>query len=667
MLAMAVWTISCHCVVLTSGNLLDLRLFASVALAVLAILLVWRRKNFTSANPTDDTQPLAEEPGDLLRPRYIIAVWVLGFSVFALAYSGWILLAWVLAVVGLAGALLLLRSDESVWQVPAANPWTALILGLLAISCGLWTVVLHRPDRGDDPFFVNLAVAAADQPEKPLLAEDTMYGIPGAPLRAPYYRAHSIEMLAATVSHTFGVPAIYVSHWGLSALAGFFLPLVAARLFRLLVPGRWLFSLVGLLVVLLTAAGASDGYANYAFVRLYQGKAIFVSVLVPLIFVYAIEFTAAPRMRTWLLLGAAQVAALGMTSTALWAAPATTFLGIAAAQRNWSIRGFQRVATGLCTSGYVLALAFFIRQSTLSTLTGTIPRLAKGDELPATADGMMAMAFDINLGDQYFALFATGCVLAGWSIQTSPARQWTLRCALLWLVLFYNPFLQPFLAGNVTGMSTWWRVGWILPVPVLVALVLSSLIEVVKGRFSHGELVVIFVAICLVFTGLVPARYTFRPNNYATIAMPSLKVGPEYVVARLLNHEAGPGQYVAAPKFVAGFVVTFHEHAYPLVARRTHMGSFQNQLDENDIKARILLQSYINGDVSWEGASEMLRQCLDRYELAALCLRQNAEWYDTMSEVLQEEQFERRHELYGYEIWSRKKPTDGVEHMAPTP
>ncbi len=666
-LAMAVWTVSCHGVVLTGGNLLDLRLVACLGLGMLASLLLARRQKFCSARTAEDPQSLQADPGHALPARFIILTWVLAASIFALALAGWIVLAWVFAVAWLAGALCLLRGESYDWRVPAANSSTAIILGLLAVLCSVWTLFIHRADMGDDPFFVNLAVAAADEPEKPLLVEDTMYGIPGAPIRGPYYRVHSIEMLAATISNTCGVPAIHVSHWGFAAVAGFLLPLVAARLFRLLAPARWLFSLIALLVVLVTTAGASDGYANYAFVRLYQGKAIFASVMVPLIFAYVIEFTSTPRIQTWLMLAAAQVAALGLTSTALWASPATTLLGIVAAQRNIDLRGIQRATIGLLTCSYVIVFAYFIQRTTLSTAIGSIPRLAKGDDLPSTAEGMLTQAFDMNLGDHRFALFATGCVLAGWSIQKLPARQWTLRCVLLWLVVFYNPFLQPFLAGNVTGLSTWWRVGWILPVPVLVALVLSSPMELAKERFSRGELVVVFLAICLVYTGLIPARYTFSPNNHATVKRPSLKVSPEHEVAMLLNQEAGPRQRVAAPMLVAGFVVTFHDHAYPLVARRTHLGAFQAQLSEDDINTRILLQSYISGDANWEGAEELLRQSLSRYELAALCIRRDAEWYDTISEVLQEEQFERKHELHGFEIWSRKKTTHGAENETSTP
>ena len=78
------------------------------------------------------------------------------------------------------------------------------------------------------------------------------------------------------------------------------MPLAYAKLFRLLTPRWWLWS-VGVLIVILVAAGETHRwYGNFAFVRIWQGKAVFLSVALPLIYAYGLRFAVQPTMRGWI-------------------------------------------------------------------------------------------------------------------------------------------------------------------------------------------------------------------------------------------------------------------------------------------------------------------------------------------------------------------------------
>ena len=60
--------------------------------------------------------------------------------------------------------------------------------------------------------------------------------------------------------------------------------------------------------------------------RLHQGKAVLVTLLVPLVAAYGIELARRPSLASGLRLAAAQIAAVGASATGLWLAPAVAGL-----------------------------------------------------------------------------------------------------------------------------------------------------------------------------------------------------------------------------------------------------------------------------------------------------------------------------------------------------
>ena len=89
-------------------------------------------------------------------------------------------------------------------------------------------LLAHRPDL-DDAFYLNLAVAAVDQPQAALLAEDTLHGIAGLPVHHPVYRVHTWELWNALWSWLTGVPVIAMFHWVSASLAAALVPLACQK------------------------------------------------------------------------------------------------------------------------------------------------------------------------------------------------------------------------------------------------------------------------------------------------------------------------------------------------------------------------------------------------------------------------------------------------------
>ena len=141
-----------------------------------------------------------------------------------------------------------------------------------------------------------------------LLARDTMHGIPGLKLLDPVYRVHSYELWNGMLAYLTGIPAIYWFHWVSASTAAVLVALAHARLLRLVMPRLWPWAVVTVLFVVIAVGETHRWYGNFAFVRLWQGKAIFLYVFAPLVAAYAIEFALRPSRRGWLLLASAQIA-----------------------------------------------------------------------------------------------------------------------------------------------------------------------------------------------------------------------------------------------------------------------------------------------------------------------------------------------------------------------
>jgi hypothetical protein len=86
---------------------------------------------------------------------------------------------------------------------------------------------------------------------------------------------------------------------------------------------------------------------------------------------------------------------------------------------------------------------------------------------------------------------------------------WFYPNVLVLLVLF-NPFLMTFLNRYFLtgGIGTFWRIWWIIPVPFLIALMLTKILDYVKGK----EKVIVTVLICIVIG--MSGRFIFNYDNF---------------------------------------------------------------------------------------------------------------------------------------------------------
>ena len=581
---------------------------------------------------------------------------------------------------------------------PQPPDWTvssSLLVGILGCLAAWLTLAAQRPDE-DDSFYLSMAVAAADFPERALLHFDSLHGIPGALIHHPAYRLHSLELLEGALAYLTGIASIYWSHFLVAGVAAFLLPHAYARLLKHLAPQRWKSCLIVVFLIFLTVGAPHHWYSNFGFVRFQQGKAILATVLVPLVTCYAIEFMASPRWSRWLRLAACQIAAVGLSATGLWLAPAVAGLGILTGFRP-RVHGPKILLVGLLASAYPLATALELRSdlakraepalilgapgaaevrgdqfdSSESRALETQAREAPPRELAKQKRGkrrpteqnpepLWARARTLVLGTGLLPWVVGAASLLAWLLATEPlGRRFSVVYPLGFLALF-NPLTDDLVAQSLTGSAVYWRVFWVLPAPALLALLLTAPLTLLRP--SSGEAtsrratrVAMTAVLVAAFSLLVPKFWVLDEQNAdAVLGLIRLDVPSEYSYAKALVELVPAGATVLAPLEITPWIVTLHRHPNPLITRELYKPILRRQVGAAETADRMALSALVSSPRNGPSPIEPLLAGIERYDLQAICVNREIRWRSELREALEAHGFDSGFEDARYQIWVRQ-------------
>jgi hypothetical protein len=519
-------------------------------------------------------------------------------------------------------------------EPPARGRALEAALWASAVLCALYALFAHRVDASDS-FAVNLAVAAIDRPELPLLAVDTLHGRADLPIFLPEFRLHSLELGYAAIAWLSGAPAIAVFHFFGAALGAAALPLAHAALLRWLAPRHWLAAVLALLAVLAAVGDGPHGYGNTALLASWQGEAIALFVFVPLVYAFAIRFALVPTGRHWALLAAAQIAALGDSAAALWAAPLASVVAMLCVLPR-SREGVRRAFLGALASVYLFAAA-----------------LAAGPARGAPPAEAVAEA----LGSGAFAWVAIAAATGAWAVcGRGLARRFAIAVPLAAALLAAGP-LRAHLAGPGYAL-----VLGSLPTPLLLALALTAPFAWF-GTERRAVALAASATLVLAFAIAVPTRYGWSAENHVAWHRPGLKVPAEAARwARLVNERA-PRERVLASRAVSTWIPVFHDHAYPLMVRE-YLAPDRAHLGELAYSDRLVMTRYATGEAEGDDAAAIFARGLDLYGVQLVCLRLSAQ-LGAQRAALRESGFRRSLRGARYEIWERAGAAASAAVAAP--
>lgn len=668
---LAIWTLCCHAVVFLGGNLL----------ALIPIGLVLTPLGVLALSRYAETNPLAavENPVGVAARPHVATQIVLFCLVFLLAFSPPFQITWWLTCGFLFWGMVMEWRRGGALTITNPAPPKNVFLIFLVLLAVLATLSIRRPNE-DDAFYVGLAVHAADFPDEALLSSDPLHGRSDLPLWLGTNRLRSHELLAGCLSWVTGVPAIAWLHLALPALAACLMVLAYGRLYRLLAPDRWQACLIVTIAYFLMVGDGPQGFSNFGLARLHQGKAIFVSAALPLLFAYCLEFLGRPDWRHGLRLAILATASIGLSPSAIWVVPATAGATLLACLPR-STQGWLSVVKGCAwVLAVPLAWAPYVRTAISKAGILSIPLPLAEDPLTAfpldqltaieagTELGMTAL--NQVLGTGAWSWVAMAFVVGSWTFcRNDLARRFALVVPAVFFGLYWNPFTAKVIAGSLTGTLSYWRVFWLVPFPCLLSLSLTAAlpsIPITKPGWQRWTAGLLPAALILSF---LPAIPLVDPTNGSEWAPFQLKVPVERSIAKTLVDLTSAGDRVVVPFRIGPWMSTFHGHAYPEVSRLQYL---RPDLGPEEALMRLQSTYLVSGShvpeildgAFLQTALDDFGATLDERNIRAVCMDEASPFLDLLRSQLGSRGFRIQHRDFDFEIWER---LDDAKHAGAQP
>ena len=514
-------------------------------------------------------------------------------------------------------------------EVAELSSRQAVILLVLALGCAVMTYVCHRPDV-DDAAYAGTAADAVAHPELPVLSHDVLYGDRNLPPMLPSYRVESYELLVAFLARSFGGEPILWEHAIFPTLLALLVPLAWTRLMRVLAGGQWLAGTV-LALVLFTLPGEPRAIGNDAFVRLFLGKAILVSLGIPLLYAFAWLFEETGSAWDWLLLAAASIACVGLSASAIFITPVAL---AAAAVAGWRPGMPKRALLTFLPAIYPLACGLAVSGG----FKALEPVFA---HMPARAYLAVTMVFGEYT--QYLFLFA---LLAAPLLVRETSLRWKLTVVvLIYFLLPLNPYTFKLLA-KFTTRDAGWRILWCVPVVGIVATAIVSGVEIASERWGRRGMA-ISIALLLCCLGYLAQYSSFAASNGVTYSVRPLKVPPrDWEVARDAIAVTSPGTAVLAPDTIAVWIPTF-VHRPPLVSvRELYDEEMGVHMPQEEARERRELRELVSGQEFPPQREQELLNALAHYQVGLILTTATAAI--RLQDVLAEHGYSRIREENGF-------------------
>ncbi len=583
------WTVYCYAMVLFASSFSDLMAWSFVPIVTaLGIWAVCTRRSalVDTSRIVGITQPV------LTAGPNSGALWVLlALIISALMLRLFDIHYWPVWTLLLCSSMLVFRSvstsaalcnDE---PVPRPNWQRAGIVALVLFGVVL-VAITHRVDQ-DDAQYLNFVVTAMDFPLEPLFSHSGLWQDPKVPLESTIYKFHTYELLVAALSDVFGVHHKTLYYLRLAPIFGGIAVLVHWRLAQHLAPQYALSVLLTWLVLIIALGASHREFGNFAFVRLYQGKSLLVTIGLPLCILLGLRFAELPDKRRALALGMAIIASTGLSSSALATVPfvvaATLCGGLLGASR---VAVTRIIAGGLASGLFLGAIGLFL---VASIKTGNE---IHGVSLFGSGTGLSIVLGEGILGEFILVLFP----IAPLFVAGFRRRRLYALTTLVFLGVVLNPWSGDFLAKNL-DKALEWRLFWSVPFVISASISMVGLAALLAQKvpwLKRYAVLLIMLAAVLFFSG----QWSVSPGNRVVIAFPRLKVEPTpHALAEEIVRRAPLRSTIYAPTWIAEWISTFRVHPYPLIVRPLYFkfGRIRDYFGDSELDRRRRVMAFLQG------------------------------------------------------------------------
>ena len=348
----------------------------------------------------------------------------------------------------------------------------------------------------------------------------------------------SVEVLIGALARLFNVPAATFTYEIALPVFTFVAVWAVWMLIRCWASGRYALCFTVAMVYLAFSGTSGASFGSFHLVRMWQGKAAFVSLMVPLLYFYLTQWAEHRSRRSLLLVAAAGIAAAGLTSSAALVVP----LIVAA------------VAVPLLLAGQIVAALGAFLAAAYPVIAG----LVVAAYYPLSVPGPPFSAPTV-----WAFVLLTGVLggIMGLALWTAPrlARRGVpalIVCGVAGVVaVLMIPGVLAKIGAATGANAVAWRTMWVVPGPVVVGLLAAVPLPSAIRLRSEARWAAAVPAVAVCVAVLAAGLPVWSPQNvvHAILArQPSWKYNPLSLslTSRVLRADHQPGDLLSTAKLM---------------------------------------------------------------------------------------------------------------------
>ena len=392
---------------------------------------------------------------------------------------------------------------------------TIIIVVLLALIGAAISLGAIRPDTDDVDYIARAVYFLKYYHETVNIKLQPEYGLVQNLFLGEGNIFRTIEFFCAYLALIVRLPFLHIYHLFLPALAGAMIPLAWFLAFSKFTKRTIIAGLATTAVcVFLSIDGAThQSFGNYAFVRIWQGKTILMSIGVPLFIAFSLDFFHLPIFSNWCKLFLLLVACSGLSPMASFFMP---FMGVLLGLSYWCTQGtksqdiLKKILLFFASYFYLLLVTFYcfinLDRDRLDYVGFQLFRFGTFEK----QFNFVFVGF-LSYPSIIFVLFTILTVIA-------LDRSWR-RFIIVWITtciaLFLNPIVSPYVT-KITTFNGYWRLFYLLPFPLLIGLPMSFMERLKKIKPEIIYAVFLGLMLVALVGNLQPHKYaTFRKVPFA--------------------------------------------------------------------------------------------------------------------------------------------------------
>ena len=364
-------------------------------------------------------------------------------------------------------------------------------------------------ENADDAFYVSLV--EENQHSSAIYTNAPSLGTANTTFLSRYM-VSGYELSLSVIASIFNIPSTTLCHTIIPFIMILFSYMAYYLLAKALFPkNRTAMIYVLLLSILFLFSGFTTRFRGIILLsRMWQGKEIFLNVVLTLILVNLISLSKYNEKKHTIALLILNFSAIFFTNTAIFLVP-FAYMGfgiIALFKKNWKTFG-KLLLTGLPIVIYGILYLIIAKNIHGSTYTDDLSLLNIFKNYIGTG--------------HYFILYVFSIIII--LFKGSPtARKYFLLIPLIYLLTIYNPFLTSYITKYFTGTEVFWRLFWLLPIEF--SIIYSFIIMFnLKNSKLYKSIVLSIEILLLIFMG----QFVYTKDNGFEIAENLYKI-PQSIV-----------------------------------------------------------------------------------------------------------------------------------------